>query len=410
MNRPFSLLLTVLLLFAPVFCLAQTIKTPAESKHFTEYTDPVSGVVSYVLKPGRAQNAEGVTVMNQQTLYVTNPSMSSDGRFLWFLCHFSMNQYKTELAVLDLMTDEVHYFPSESCRFSPMVDQVTGDALYATPQGIFRRPADPSKETVQICGVPEELAVGTVVHLVCHLTMSSDRTKLLLDSRIDDRFFLGTVEIATGKYTKWAEFETMRNHAQFNPVREEPVFICKEFYTEKKTGKFHSIPTGKDGVYERMWLFTQKDGEKRIAPLFNRATHESWLPDGSGLYYCDIKPEGGVIVYDLDSGTHTRVVPGPCTHTSCNHDGSCWVYDQNVGPWYRGCSWTIRFFNTKTQKFVPIVSVIPAYNDPKHPSLLHPDPHPQFVAGDRYIAATFNVDGKMTVLLTPTGQLMEKSR
>lgn len=405
--RKILLLAFCLLIPVLIYSAEEKIKTPESSRHFQKYIDAKSGVVSWFMKPN-------TVAMNQQTFYFTNPSMSKDGRYLWFYCMFSMKDSKS-LAVLDFQTDEVHYYPeTKGCSFSAMVDPDTGDVYWAHSQkGIFRRSPDPQKQTEKICGIPENFPKGEKIYqLVCHLSWNPDKTKFFLDSRVDNHFFCGTIDIKTGKYTKWFDMDFMHNHAQFNPVREEPVFLCKEFYYDhhKKVKEQISIPRGKDGIYERLWLVTQKEGFKRIDPYGGKkgfATHEWWSPGGKYLYYC-----GGInggIRYDLDTGEQTVVLPQRPTHAHSSANDFYFAYDQSVGGWYRGCSWTVHFYNFVTKKDLAIVGQIPAYNTKEKESVLHPDPHPQFVASDRYIASTFNVDGKMTVLLTPVQPLIEKT-
>lgn len=396
-------------MFVPVFAYSgeAKMKTPETSKHFEKFTDPESGVVSWVLKPN-------TLAMNQQTFYFTNPSMSKDGRYLWFYCMFSMNDGKS-LGVIDFLTDEAHYFPeTKGCSFSAMVDPDTGDVYWAdTSKGIFRRSPDPTKKAEQICGIPENFPKGEKIRqLVCHLSWNPDKTKFFLDSRVDNQFFCGTLDIKTGEYTKWFDMDFMHNHAQFNPVREEPVFLCKEFYYDhfNKIKERISIPRDRNGIYERLWLLTQNDGFKMIEPYGGKegyATHEWWSANGKYLYYCGGK--NGAIRYDLDTGEQTVAVPLGPTHCHSSRNDLYFAFDRSVGPWYRGCSWTVRFYNSESKKDIAIVSQIPAYNTKKNESTLHPDPHPQFVASDRYIASTFNVDGKMTVLLTPVEPLIEKT-
>lgn len=378
------------------------VKTPAESRHFTQYTDPESGVVSWILKPN-------TIAMNQQTLYFMNRSMSKDGRYLWFYCMFSMKDSKS-LGVLDFKTDEVHYFPeTKGCGFSALVDEETGFIYWAhNKKGIFRRSPDPDQKAEKICGIPDEFPQGKIYQIVCHLCFNPDKTKFFLDSRVDNKFFCGSLDIKTGKYTKWAEMDFMFNHAQFNPVYEEPVFICKEFWNDPVSGKRINIPKGKDGVYERLWLLNSKTNFKRLTPYQNGyATHEWWSADGNALYYCC---RYGVVRYDLASGKQTVALPERSTHAHSSVNDRWFVHDLSLGPWYRGCSWAVHFYNTETKKDLPIVSKIPAYNSKENESVLHPDPHPQFVADDRYVASTFNVDGKMTVLLTPVKALIEKTK
>ena len=54
---------------------ASAVKTPAQSKLFDRHVDPLSGVVSYILRPGMLK-------FHQQSLYFTAKSMTDDGRFI----------------------------------------------------------------------------------------------------------------------------------------------------------------------------------------------------------------------------------------------------------------------------------------------------------------------------------------
>ena len=62
-------------LFAGVACAA--MKTPETSSLFEKFTDPGSGCVSYVLRPG-------CVGYHQQSWYFTQKSMTDDGRYLFF--------------------------------------------------------------------------------------------------------------------------------------------------------------------------------------------------------------------------------------------------------------------------------------------------------------------------------------
>ena len=86
--------------------LAAGMKTPETSKMFVKYVDPLSGLTSYLLKPGLVDK-------NQQSIYFTSKCMTEDGRFLVF--DISKNErtpnekraYRGKhMAILDLMKDE----------------------------------------------------------------------------------------------------------------------------------------------------------------------------------------------------------------------------------------------------------------------------------------------------------------
>ncbi|MDD3586969.1 MAG: hypothetical protein PHQ75_07275 [Thermoguttaceae bacterium] len=379
-----------------------TLKTPETSRHFIKYVDSKSQVVSWRLKAGEV-------AMNQQTFYFVNPSMSNDGRYFWFYCMFTMTDSKS-LAVIDFLTDEIYHFPkTRGCGFSAMVDYETGNVWYVNKsEGLLCQSPDPTQKARLVAGVPKNFPKGYLYQIACHLTWDPTHSKFFLDSRVDNKFFCGTLDIKTGKYTKWADMDFMFNHAQFNPVRGEPVFLCKEFYVDSVTKEKIRIPTGKDGVYERLWLLTSKDGFKRLTPYKNKyATHEWWSASGDNLYYCC---GFGVARYNLDTEKQDIVFPGKTTHAHSSSDDKYFVCDRSEGPWYRGCAWSVHFYNTVSKKEIPIVTLIPAYNAKENESKIHPDPHPQFVGSDRYIAATVNIDGKTTVQLTPVKELIEKSK
>ena len=54
--------------------------TPETSRHFTPYTDPQSGVVSYLLK--------NETAPLQKMVYYVSKNWSHDGRYVWIACAF----------------------------------------------------------------------------------------------------------------------------------------------------------------------------------------------------------------------------------------------------------------------------------------------------------------------------------
>ena len=142
------------------------------SKHpyFTPYTDPKSGIVSYIL-------TEKVAPLQRQ-FYFAQPSVTADGKYLWFLCFNPPARYMT-LGVLSLDPENpfIKNFP------------------YAAPQG-----GNP-------CVTPEGDGVYFGVgNIVCKLDIEGKLTKLITvgteitHGRPIERLFTHASISADGKY------------------------------------------------------------------------------------------------------------------------------------------------------------------------------------------------------------------
>ena len=314
------------------------------------------------------------------------------------------------MGIVDFQTDEVHYLPQiRGFVASPYVDPDTGDLYWATDRGVFRHSPYTDGESEQLCGVPDSFpeVKRRLYQIVCHLTRNASKTEFFLDSRIDNEFICGDMDIQTGNYTEWGRATSMFNHAQFSPTDDDMVLICKEYWNDAVTGKLQLIPTGTDGIFERLWLWKRGEKPKRIPPINDgKATHEWWGSSGRCFYYCAL-PEYGIARYDLETGLQCLVTTQRATHAHCSSDGRYFVFDQSIEPWYRGCAWKVFFYNHKSGRTACIVTHNPEYNTREEPSSWHPDPHPQFVANDRYIVSTLNIDRAMNVLVTPVAPLVE---
>jgi hypothetical protein len=100
----------------------------------------------------------------------------------------------------------------------------------------------------------------------------------------------------------------------------------------------------------------------------------------------------------------------PAAHAVLSADKSFAAFDQSVDTWYRGCSWSIGFYNIKTGKGFYFYPKLEAYNTKENQSKLHPDPHPQFVCNDKYIISTVNLgSGLMSLSITPVDQLLKRT-
>jgi len=200
------------------------------------------------------------------------------------------------------------------------------------------------------------------------------------------------------------------NHGQINPVNDRLALCAHETRWTDGNNVEHRI-VKIDGIYPRL-LLVEPEGRRRVVPPMNNyATHEYWAADGKGFYYCSHGDQYGVIYYDLAGDRHERLAPIHAAHATMTTDRKYFTYDYSVGPWYRGCAWRIGFYNAATKKEVFIYAGLPAFNDKDHPSKLHPDPHPQFVCGEKYIISTINHgDGRMDLSVTPVAQLIDATR
>lgn len=402
-------LLLVMNLLAAILWAGE-MKTPETSKHFVKWVDPNSGVVSYVLKTRVAHY--------QQSFYFVNRSMTNDGRFLLFYCINPPDNNRT-MGVVDFKTDQVReYTQIDGFIASPYLDVETADVYWTSrAQGLFCYSLLSDKKR-KICGVPKCFPKPKYCfhQLVCHLTLNASKTKFFLDSFIDNQAICGDVNIADGNYNEWGRADFMYNHAQFSPTDDNMVFICKEYWRDSATNELQMIPTNKDGVYERLWLW--KKGEKElqlIAPINGGgATHEWWGADGKSLYYCAFpeglgpisKPGYGIARYDLETSQSTMITTHYASHGHCTADGKYFVFDHNIGD-YRGCPHMVFFYNSVTNKRACIVTDNPGYNTAENPSKWHPDPHPNFVCNDKYIVSTLNIDCLMNLLVTPVKPLIK---
>lgn len=399
------------------------VKTPENSKLFVRHVDPHSGVVSYLLRPGLIEDSH-------KQLYFTSRSMTEDGRFLVVDC--ACNEYSAfgvyrpkaerkfsgcKLAVIDLLTEKVYRLYDIPGQI-PFLDVDNDELFYARFDSrdpdlnwLYKRELlkDPLKE-VKVCRMPEELTKGArSVRYFCHLTLSHDRTLAFLDSRVDDNHVQGVLNVRTGEYTKWYDAGPKNIfHGQINPVRNDIALCCWECvpWTDSK-GVVHDELVGWEKKhpgepYPRLQLC--EPGKLTMVPtqLTKYATHERWNEQGDGFYWCS----GGVYHHDLATGVQTKVSPKG-THAFMSVDRKYVVSDCPVGGWWRGCAWQVYFHNRETDRGVYVFTCNEPLCPRENPSHLHPDPHPQFVCGDRYVISTVNhSDGHMDCAVTPVDQLV----
>ena len=400
--------------------------TPETSRLFEKFVDPRSGVVSYLLKPGKF-------AWNQQGIYFTTKSMTDDGRFLVFDLSedervkpvgFHIDMAKTK-AVVDFLSDEVIVLDGVDGGI-PFLD-VKGDILYYAKRDasgeplpyIYRREllADPRREIV-CCRIPDAVKGGGegVLDWFTHLTLTADRRFAFLEAktgvrrlngdvvdpnRPDGIYTQGLLELATGRYVPWGTADFYCNHGQINPT--DPALAMCAW-----DGCWNKIEPG--APYPRIWLFGA-DGSKRMIPpaCGNYATHERWTESGRGFTYCAY----GTVYHDLASGRQTVVCPLFAAHAVMDREDRYVLYDAPWDGWWRGHPWRVQFWNRATGRKVDIYShggeLCPEWPGDKV-SRLHPDGHAAFACNDRYAISTFNgPDRRMNLMVTPVAQLIEKT-
>ena len=112
---------------------------------------------------------------------------------------------------------------------------------------------------------------------------------------------------------------------------------------------------------------------------------------------------------DLETGRQRRICPYSNNHSYLSANNKWVVVDRGHNE-FRGRPWSVAFWNRETFRGVYIHTKRPAIATPSRQSRLHPDAHPQFVCGDRYLVMTANDDERrMNVCVTPVDQLVRRT-
>lgn len=375
-------------------------KTPETSSLFEKHIDPESMAVSYRLK-------KGTLAPCQQAPYFVNKSMTEDGRFLFFCIaerEWGAKSVKKRFAVIDFLQDKAWEIPFKSNGI-PLVDIYKDRIYYVNASGVHMRDllSDPFKE-ITFCPLPKDYLAEGELKLACtHLTMSHDGKKVFLDSQFKGPHWVwGTIDIGDGTWEKWGEEDNYPiNHAQIHPFRNDIALCAHETSWTDREGKKVRVKNW-NGVYPRLQLI-EKGRRTMIPPANNYATHERWDEQGDGFYWCS----GGVWYCDLESLRQTFVCPYG-DHAMMSIDKNNVVSDDRIGPFYRGASWRVWFWDRTLSEGLYISYSMPGIGTPERPSRLHPDPHPHFVCADKYIVWTeMDPDSTMNVMVTPTAPLKE---
>lgn len=377
-------------------------KTPETSSLFDRCTDPETGVVSYVLKPG-------IIDYNQQGFYFVNKSMTDDGRFLLFQTCADWYEGEPALktyAVIDFEQDKAYSLGIECRHGLGYLDVKANKFYYATKsKKICCRDlnSDPMKE-IFLCNIPKELTEEGKLKMFCtHMTLTPDRKFLFADTRVDDRFLQGLINLETGEYVPWCETDFYINHGQMNPVRDDIALCAFEGRWTDKYGVSYWIRDVK-GPYPRLQLFRPGQKPQMVPSMTGYATHECWTNDGKGFYWCS----NGVVLCDLETGKQEKVSPYG-DHAKISDDLRYVVSDIRIAKFYRGEGWKLYFHDRQTGKGIFICSMMPPSSPETKPSKIHPDPHPSFVCNDKYIVYTKTAWGhRVNLAITPVQEVIDR--
>lgn len=377
------------------------MKNVKNSRHFMPYIDPDSKVTTYILKTKIAPI--------QQHMYFVNASMTNDCRYLWFTCAYPPMEHKT-MAVLDFETDEITHLPDTRPGF---LDEDTGILYYGARDSIYMRGPKADDKAIKIAKLPNEITKqGLLTKISSHLILSADKSELVTDIAIGNKVFLGSVDVNSGKFELWQQFDRGYNHAQFNPVDKDLILFAQDYYTELHTGKKGIIEKDTDGKLTRMFTIRRGEKAKLIQPMFVEASHEWWSADGKWIYYVDwIK---GVVRINIKTDERQLVYEGRCRHAFATKDDKYITADDFLldekGEWHRGCETDVTFLNTITQKKIKVVTLNPALYTADDPCIYHIDAHPRFVGNDKYLNYTTTVRGKVDVAMAVTADLVKATK
>lgn len=368
---------------------------PESSSLFEAWTDPESGVLSYVLTDD--------TAPRQQSFYFTNCNLAANGRYLWFYASYPPSPSHV-LGVVDLQLETVQVYPETAFDAeAPWIDPDTATAYWAKRQDIYRREPRPDATVERVCHVPEEIVGGQdIQHISTHLTRSADDTMINLDIRTVTEFHIAAVTIETGEIAFWYSSDRCYKHSQFNPTAPDVLMFCQDWWTDLQTGKYNDYEN-------RIWL--QHEGEDPY-PLFSEMegchSHEWWAADGQGVWYVDY--ESGTHYYDLETQQDSLVWPKGTCHSHASSDDQMIVGDINTYSWNdERCH--IRFYDRGTETGVDIVSDLPEPpNSSNKSTSYHIHPHPQFILNDEFVVYTTTVRGSVEVAVTPVSELRNQTR
>lgn len=361
--------------------------------YFVPWTDPVSGVTSYLLN-------ERVAPV-QMVTYFVNPSISADEMLLWFGCGYPPSPYK-RLGVVSLDPENPFIKVFQEATFqaeTPLISASGTSCYFASGSEVYEVNLDGAVKT--IFQLPQDILKNRPVSRVAtHLTLSADGKYMLMDVTLAGRWLVALGEMATGEVRLIKEWTRHMNHAQFSPTDPKLFSISQDWWHDPLSGQAY-------GFDHRLWLM-DTDGT-RYEPLrpgdwFGHGTltcHEWWDRQGR---LCWVDYAAGVFRCDVDTREREHIWKRPLCHAHNSPTGNFWCADQNPYEWDKQpCE--VAFLNADTGRETAIVTAMPKPPLPRSP--LHLDPHPHFSPRGTYIAYMSCVRGMVDVALTEVVPLVE---
>lgn len=366
----------------------------ARHPYFVRWIDPQSGVESFLLNQR--------VVPFQHGLYFATPSISADGRWLWFRANFPPSRRGCLAAVcLDPAQPRIELLPATMAAGNPLL-LAEGDAVYAPIEdGIYRVNVD--GEVAPVLRLPAELIANRrLTTLAVDLTLSADGRYFLLDTHIGNRWVVCLGEAATGVVTPLRSFFRCYHHGVFSPTDPELFMICQ--------GPWHDEVSGEKGNIDiRMWLMDTKG--TRFEPLHGdlwfhhncMSCHECWMADGK-IQWVDYND--GIYETDVYETPRRRQLIWPhkdFPQHQCDRSLRYLVADEN--PYRRSklrpCRLLVLDRQTGRETVICSDAGLPPIAEATDWRSYHLDPHPHFSPDGKAIVYTTCARGMVDVAVTP---------
>lgn len=362
------------------------------TKHpfFTKWTDPESGIESFILTKRIAPV--------QYPFYFTNPSVTHDGERLWFYVAFPPSPHRY-LATVSLNPDkpEIKWFPQG--YFSSVTPMIAPDDSGVYFMSETRVCFIDSEGQVRIVGeVPASYINNRHFYYgATHLSISADGKWFFLDGEVGNLNYFAIMDVKSGEFKLLHEFPYRHDHAMFSPVNPKQVLVPRDWRRDRVTGQYiwmeqRLYVTDIDQTYYRNLRPDVWEGHG------SDTAHEWWSRDG---LVCYVDYDKGIYECNPDTLETTHVWKRPICHGHCNSNRTLYCADQTPYLWNERPV-EILFYNRTTDKETHIVSRMPKPPMPRDP--YHLDPHPHFSPDDNMIIYMTTVLGEIDVAITPTAQ------
>jgi hypothetical protein len=365
--------------------------------YFVPWTDPISGVRSFLLNEHLAPV--------QMVIYFVNSAISADEKWLWFGCGYPPSPHK-RLGVVSLDPENpfIQVFQQATFQAETPLVSASGDSCYfASGTSVYKITV--AGEVRQVLQIPDTILKNRpLTRVATHLTISADGKSMLLDGTYAaGLWFVAVADLATGEVRQLKEWAQHMNHAQFSPTDPELFSIAQDWWHDPRSGQAYPFD-------QRIWLMDTVG--TRYEPLRptdwfghgTQACHEWWDKQGR---ICWVDYQAGAMRCDIQTRDVEHIWKRPLCHAHCDLTGELWCADQSPYLWHeRPCD--VLFFNSRTGREVPIFSAMPAPPWPRSP--LHLDPHPHFSPQGTYIVSMATMRGLPEVALTEVAPLVAQAQ